>query len=69
MKAPDKIYISFLKGLPCRFDLEPNSTYNQIEYIRKDAIAEYLNKCKANPVFIDLQIGNIEELIDKINSL
>ena len=40
-----------------------------IEYIRKDALIEWLEECKINRFITDLQKGNNQELIDKINSL
>ena len=72
-KAPDKIYI------PIRFKdsgrlaptwwQEPIEGYTNIPYIRKDALFEWLEGCKANPVITDLQKGNIQELIKHIESL
>lgn len=40
-----------------------------IEFIRKDALLEWLEECKNNPVITDLQKGNIQELIDHINEM
>lgn len=69
---PDKIY------LPWEYSetdvLPPGVTMKQVFgkdvcYIRKDALLEYLEECKNNPVISDLQKGNIQEVIDKINSL
>lgn len=64
---PDKIYTNNRGGyakIPIFSQADAN-----IEYIRKDALIEWLEECKNNPVIIDLQKGNIQELIDKINSL
>lgn len=69
MKAPDKIYVGIQdmgSGYVYNLSLDNNG---EQEYIRKDALMEWLEECKNNPVITDLQKGNIQELIDKINSL
>lgn len=65
---PDKIYCwsGIMGSLYASPQKQPVKTE---EYIRKDALLEYLNKCKDNPVITELQRGNIQEIIDKINSL
>jgi len=69
---PDKIYI------PKEYtdnDITPIGVTtklvfpNDVCYIRKDALIEWLEECKNNPIITDLQKDNIQELIDKINSL
>lgn len=81
--TPDKIYLQVCGECTeedcknCKFeDLEDNVTWckdriykKDIEYIRKDALLELLNEYKDNPVITELQKGNIQELIDKIESL
>ena len=67
MKAPDKIYI-----IPNAHDgwfegNKPNDNF--VEYIRRDALLEWFKECKENPVITDLQKGNIQEIIEKIESL
>jgi hypothetical protein len=70
MNIPDKIYI-FQDGdehwyKPEEWETPPP---NRVEYIRKDALLEWLNEYKDNPVITELQQGNIQELIEKIESL
>ena len=73
MEAPDKIYLrEFGDSLSQVWSgIKPPEGTNiaSHEYIRKDALIEWLDECKNNPVITDLQKGNIQELIDKINSL
>lgn len=69
--TPDKIYI-FEDGDELWYKPEEwgeTPPPNRVEYIRKDALLEWLNECKDNPVITELQQGNIQELIDKIESL
>lgn len=67
-KVPDKIYCwNGVMGSIYASSQKPSVKTE--EYIRKDALLEYLNKCKDNPVITELQRGNIQELIDKIKSL
>lgn len=66
MKAPEKIYIEIDNKAHVYFGLQPE---NAEEYIRKDALLEWLEGCKNNPVITDLQKGNIQELIDKLNEM
>jgi len=71
MKAPDKIYVrEFAGGLSQMWSgirATETSAIAQHEYIRKEALLKWLEECKNNPVITDLQKGNINELIDKIN--
>ncbi len=66
--APDKVYLSscmrsdFIKVVT-------SGHAGDIEYIRKDALLEWLMDCSNNPVISDLQKGNIQELIDKLKSM
>lgn len=76
MKAPETIYIAVYPnddGLDTHLgDWYSEPEYHaedNLEYIRKDTLIEWLEECKNNPVITDLQKGNIQELIDKINSL
>ena len=72
MKAPNKIYLLKVEleerwpGITEASELEPKK---EECYIRKDALLEWLIECKDNPVITELQQGNIQELIDKIESL
>ena len=69
MKAPDKIYLGIQdmgSGYVYALSLDNNG---EQEYIRKDALLEWLEECKNNPVITDLQKGNIQELIDHINEM
>jgi len=71
MNIPDKIYLLRNKIgviLGSWFSDSCNQLEN-IEYIRKDALLEWLNEYKDNPVITELQQGNIQELIEKIESL
>ena len=82
MKTPDTIYIrtypydnsicpEWLKkeGINSGVISRGVVLYEDIPYIRKDAILDWLKGCKANPEITDLQKGNIQEIIDKINSI
>lgn len=77
MKAPDKIYLPVIASPLLHRDvienhwMEVQSPFakENIAYIRKDALTEWLEGCKNNSVITDLQKANIQELIDKINSL
>lgn len=73
MTAPDKIYVrEYPQGLNQMWSsvkATETSAIAQYEYIRKDALIVWLSKCKNNPAITDLQKCNIQELIDKINSL
>ena len=77
MKAPDKIYIPIYPNYNGDgthlgddwFTSFQNSAKDNIAYIRKDALVEWLEECKNNPVITDLQKGNIQELIDHIKSM
>ena len=66
--APDKVYLSscmrpdFIKAVT-------NGHAGDIEYIRKDALLEWLMNCSNNPVISDLQKVNIQELIEKLKSM
>lgn len=67
MKSPDKIYVNipedyWVPGIG-------KKAIGDTEYIRKDALLELLNEYKDNPVITELQRGNIQELIEKIESL
>ena len=44
MKAPDKIYVN----IPGDYwhTVDSDKTVNDIEYIRKDALMEWIDKCK-----------------------
>ena len=64
---PDKIYTDN-RGVYAELPIFSQTNAN-VEYIRKDALIEWLEECKNNPIITDLQKGNIQELIDKINSL
>lgn len=72
--TPDKIYIAD-NVFPSHIDWDgsPINTKriesSDIEYIRKDALLEWLNEYKDNPVITELQKSNIQELIEKIESL
>lgn len=71
--APDKIYVrEYPDGINQFWDRKKRddvvATIHH-EYIRKDALMEWLEECKDNPVITDLQKGNIQELIDKLNSM
>lgn len=70
IKMPDKLYINkymIRPGMLHQAEFPPDNP--EWEYIRKDALIVWLSKCKNNPVITDLQKGNIQDLIDKINSL
>lgn len=70
MGLPDKLYINkymIRPGMLHPAEFPPDNP--EWEYIRKDALIVWLSKCKNNPAITDLQKGNIQELIDKINSL
>ena len=67
MKAPDVIYVEFSEDVNLAFEKQPFE--ETPAYIRKDALLEWLEGCKNNPVITDLQKGNIQELIDKLNSM
>ena len=79
MKAPDKIYLhgySFSDEPVKSWEREPKVKRGvtgfkpqYAEYVRKDALLEWLEGCKKNPVITDLQKGNIQELIDKLNEM
>ena len=72
MDLPNKIFVTELynvAGLYKELYASYCPTENCKEYIRKDALLEWLNDCKNNPVITDIQKGNIQELIEKINSL
>ena len=72
--APDKIFLHKVRD-------EENSRFHEIwfesrarlvpseEYIRKDALLDLLKEYKDNPVITDLQKGNIQEIIEKIETL
>ena len=66
--APDKIYIN-VTPLGVDYSIVPIPDFGGVEYIRKDALLEWLKECKENPVITDLQKGNIQEIIEKIESL
>ena len=75
---PDKIYISvgtLSSNQPSEeypfpgWQEKPYSQVRSAEYIRKDALLEWLMECKENPVITDLQRENIQEMIEKIESL
>ena len=70
MGLPDKLYINkymIRPGMLHPAEFPPDNP--EWEYIHKDALIVWLSKCKNNPAITDLQKGNIQELIDKINSL
>lgn len=67
MKAPDVIYVEFSDEVNLAFEQQPFE--ETPAYIRKDALMKWLEECMNNPVITDLQKDNIQELIDKINSL
>ena len=64
---PDKIYTDN-RGVYAELPIFSQTNAN-VEYIRKDALIEWLEECKNNPVITDLQKGNIQELMDKLNSM
>lgn len=68
MKAPDKVYVSIgpRQSLIARAG---QTLKSDIEYISKGALLDWLKECKENPVITDLQKGNIQEMIEKIESL
>ena len=69
MKAPDKIYVSNWIYNIWQYTIPDPDDETEVEYIRKDALIEWLSKCKNNPTITDLQKDNIQELIDKIDSI
>lgn len=72
-KAPDKIYLrefgDSLSQVWSGIKPTEETIIASHEYIRKNALLDWLEECKNNPAITDLQKGNIQELIDKINSL
>ena len=46
MKAPDKLYVAFCKGLPCHYSLQKDKNYNEVEYIRKDVLVKWFKERK-----------------------
>ncbi len=73
MEIPDKIYVNFPFGEkhPWHGPMVTKQGLNRHDttYIRKDALLERLNEYKDNPVITELQRVNIQELIEKIESL
>lgn len=70
MKAPDILYVHTGAHLGMlTLTIIPVDAPGEQEYIRKDALLEWLEECKNNPVITDLQKGNIQELVDKLNSM
>lgn len=70
MKAPDKLYVHTGAHLGMlTLTIIPVDAPGEQEHIRKDALLEWLEECKNNPVITDLQKGNIQELVDKLNSM
>lgn len=75
MKVPDKIYLTpvntitadgtRLEGLSCVYSIGDREYENEIEYIRKDALLDWLKAVKAD-VMIPM---NIDRVIAKIESL
>lgn len=68
-KAPDKIYLDIIEDDDIHMIAPSFKDNGGVEYIRKDALLEWLEECKNNPVITDLQKGNIQELIDHINEM
>lgn len=73
MNAPDKIYTCYNIEEGEKRQLWSTVLLSDVEqvgeYIRKDALLEWLKECKENPVITDLQKGNIQEIIARIESL
>ena len=70
MKAPDKIYIQTNAGeaFSSKWTTIPFRDFENTEYIRKEALLEWLhfNKCNTEDRYVRKAF---EEVIDKINSL
>ena len=64
MKAPNKIYLSKLVMAGIE-SLDKPVSDSDVEYIRKEALLEWLEQVKADPMIP----MNIDKVIDKINSL
>jgi hypothetical protein len=69
MDAPDKIYIQTHKGetLSSKWTTIPFRDFENEEYIRKDALLEWLEK--KVPLSYGLATDAFIEIIDKLNSL
>ena len=78
MNAPEKIYISQQSDVFGYFSAQKNPPYDT-EYIRKDALLEFLKK-KVNEIEIAMETGAddpvlwgqrnaFKQVIDKINSM
>ena len=65
MNAPDKIYLTPLLVEGCGKNLSKRVTENDVVYIRKDALVEWLEQVKADPMIP----MNIDKVIEHINSL
>ena len=65
-EIPNKIFID--EDLIAYYSLTDRHD-GDLEYIRKDALLNLLNEYKNNPVITELQKDNIQELIEKIESL
>lgn len=73
MKAPDKIYVPYeaeSNYISDRYYLGPTPKMENAEYIRKDALIEWIQEVRAipheNAVARDLAF---QEIINKINSI
>ena len=71
MEAPDKIYIGLINSEfgGVVYDTVSATFPNAKEYIRKEALLEWLKGCKNNPFITYLHKGYIQELIDKLNGM
>lgn len=68
-KVPDKIFCDNKDGNEWGIWFNEPAFSTDVAYIRKDALVDWLQGCKNNPVITDLQKGNIQELIDHINEM
>jgi len=68
MKAPDKIYknVDEKTGFVCWSETQFVKPYSSTEYIRKDALLEYLNGFDTQSRYERFIIDNV---IEKINAL
>lgn len=69
MEAPDKIYLDIIEDDDIHMIAPSYENNGGVEYIRKDALLEWLKECKNNPIITDLQKGNIQEVINHINEM
>lgn len=72
MKAPDKIYIQTNAGetLSSEWTTIPFRDFENIEYIRKDALMEWIHEARSipheNAIIRDLAF---QEVVNKLNSI